>query len=188
MTTQISIKVSGPSRAVVRRDNQSAFVVNSNEEQVIILDGDVGSAMLAIYTASTDMPYVTPGAMLDETKAFAPDPHEPDKTLEDRNRTFDPLEPAGRIDQPPDGRRADQARQIEGAGGTIPGEFGGMTAADAQKNWLDLTDEEIEIEQKKKEQAEADASKAAGEEEARKKEEQRVAKEEAASKTTSKKK
>jgi hypothetical protein len=170
MTTQISIKVSGPSRTIVRQDNQSAVVVNSNEEKVIILDGDSGSTMFALYMASTDMPYMAPGAMLDETKALAADPHEPDKSLEDRNRTFDPTEPAGRIDQPPDGRKAGTARELSEVGTETLGVFDLPDPA--------FDDPELAEAAKKREEEEAnEASRLAGEEEARKKEEERVARE-----------
>lgn len=92
MTGQVSFKVSGPWRMLVRQDNQPARVINANEDYSVILNEGAQTANITISMMSTDMPYQLQAGPADETKAFAPDPHEPEKTAEQREMAFDPLE------------------------------------------------------------------------------------------------
>lgn len=180
MTGQVNFKVSGPWRMLIRQDNQDARVVNSNEDFSVILNEGAQTANFSVSMMSTDMPYQPPVGIgaIDETKAFAPDPHEPEKTAEQMNIPLDPT------------LREKEMREAEARNRLAPGVSGGSVLGSVvQKPYLDMTDEEIEIERKKREDEENEKSRIAGEEEAAKKEAERVAKEDKAStSTTSKKK
>lgn len=150
MTGQVSLKVSGPWRMLVRQDNQSVRVVNSNEDFAIILNEGAQTTNLQISMLSTDMPYAPPGAAVDETKAFAPDPHEPDKTLKQREMAFDPT------------LREKEMREHEARNRLPPGVVGSPALGKpSAKDWLDMTDEEIEAEQKKRDEEEAEKARLA---------------------------
>lgn len=178
MTGQVNFKVSGPWRMLIRQDNQDARVVNSNEDFSVILNEGAQTANFSVSMMSTDMPYQPPvGIAADETKAFAPDPHEPEKTAEQMNIPLDPT------------LREKEMREAEARNRRVPGSTAPGVGTVVQKPYLDMTDEEIEIERKKREEEENEKSRIAGEEEAAKKEAERVAKEDKAStSTTSKKK
>lgn len=99
MTGQISVKVTGPWRMLLRRDNQDVRVINANEDYTLILNNGAETANLSVVMQSTEMPVSAPQGLVDETKAFSPDPHEPDKTAEQRDVPLDPLVVPSRINQ-----------------------------------------------------------------------------------------
>lgn len=91
MVTQVNIKTTGPWRSIVRQDNQDARVVNADEEFSIILNESPATTVISITEFSTVNPIVQPVGEV-QKEPYAPDPHEPDKSAEDRNIAHDPLE------------------------------------------------------------------------------------------------
>lgn len=194
MTGQISFKVSGPWRMLVRQDNQDVRVINSNEDWSALLNNGAQTANFSVSMMSTDMPYTAQAGPADETKAFAPDPHEPDKTAEQREVAMDPEEKfrekrmadAMNRRAPGDGSPTDvQIQQgakamAQASGVPLWDQPDSDTSnLDGSPPGTDLDEAKAEEERKAK-QAEED-SRAAGAKAAEDKEKERAAKEEAAS-------